>query len=61
VNPGLKPLADPRPFQAQTGAPHAFQVVLNLPREPVDCFKVVQPAFAKAAAGSLSAFPGGRE
>lgn len=27
-------------FQAQTKAPHAFQVVMNLPYEPADCFQV---------------------
>ncbi len=30
-------------FQRQTGAPHAFQAVLNLPYEPADCFRVNHP------------------
>jgi len=35
-------------FQAQTKAPHAFQVVLNLPYEPADCFAVRQPVVVPA-------------
>ena len=35
-------------FQAQTKAPHAFQVVMNLPYEPADCFKVRQPVVVPA-------------
>ena len=38
---GLSP--SPAYFQAQTRAVHAFQVVLNLPYEPADCFKVHHP------------------
>ena len=30
-------------FQAQTKATHAFQVVLSLPYEPADCFRVHRP------------------
>ncbi len=30
-------------FQDQTKAPHAFQVVMNLPYEPADCFKIQRP------------------
>lgn len=30
-------------FQAQTKAPYAFQVVMNLPFEPADCFTGSQP------------------
>jgi uncharacterized protein len=30
-------------FQAQVKAPHAFQVVINLPYEPADCSTVRQP------------------
>lgn len=29
-------------FQGQTAAPHAFQVVLDLPYEAVDCFSVTK-------------------
>ena len=32
-----------RQFQEQTGAPHAFQAVLALPYEPVDCFATGRP------------------
>lgn len=32
-----------RYFQIQTGAPHAFQVVVHMPYEPVDCFKAQRP------------------
>ena len=35
-------------FQGQTGAPHAFQVVLNLPFEAVDCFSVQEPTVVPA-------------
>lgn len=35
-------------FQAQTRAPHAFQVVMHLPYEPADCFKVRQPVVVPA-------------
>jgi len=35
-------------FQAQTKSPHAFQVVMNLPYEPADCFKVRQPVVVPA-------------
>ena len=35
-------------FQAQTKAPHAFQVVINLPYEPADCFKVHRPLVVPA-------------
>jgi predicted AAA+ superfamily ATPase len=35
-------------FQAQTGAAHAFQVVLNLPYEPVSCFGVRHPVAVPA-------------
>jgi uncharacterized protein len=35
-------------FQAQTQAPHAFQVVMNLPYEPADCFKVAHPVVVPA-------------
>lgn len=35
-------------FQAQTKAPHAFQVVINLPYEPADCFAVKQPVVVPA-------------
>lgn len=35
-------------FQAQTKAPHAFQVVLNLPYEPADCFKIGHPVVVPA-------------
>jgi hypothetical protein len=35
-------------FQAQTKAPHAFQVVMNLSYEPADCFKVRQPVVVPA-------------
>jgi len=35
-------------FQAQTKAPHAFQVVLNLPYEPADCFAVRHPVVVPA-------------
>lgn len=37
-----------RYFQAQTKAPHAFQVVLNLPYEPADCFAVRHPVVVPA-------------
>ena len=30
-------------FQGQTKAPHAFQVVMSLPYQPVDCFKGHRP------------------
>jgi hypothetical protein len=35
-------------FQPQTKAPHAFQVVLNLPNEPADCFKAHRPVVVPA-------------
>ena len=35
-------------FQAQTKAPHAFQVVMNLPFESADCFKVQHPTVVPA-------------
>ena len=35
-------------FQAQTKAPHAFQVVMNLPFESADCFQVQHPAIVPA-------------
>ena len=35
-------------FQAQTKASHAFQLVVNLPFEPVDCFSVRQPVLVPA-------------
>lgn len=35
-------------FQAQANASHAFQVVINLPYEPVDCFRVHQPVAVPA-------------
>lgn len=35
-------------FQGQTNAPHAFQVVVNLPYEPADCFKVHRPVVVPA-------------
>ena len=35
-------------FQAQTKAPHAFQVVMNLPFEPADCFAASQPTVVPA-------------
>ena len=30
-------------FQKQTGARHAFQAVLDLPHEPIDCFAHTTP------------------
>jgi predicted AAA+ superfamily ATPase len=35
-------------FQAQTNAPHAFQVVMNLPYQPADCFRVHRPVVVPA-------------
>ena len=35
-------------YQQQTKAPHAFQVVLNLPYEPVDCFTTHRPVVVPA-------------
>ena len=35
-------------FQAATGAPHAFQVVMDHPFEPVDCFSVQRPVVVSA-------------
>ena len=35
-------------YQRQTKAPHAFQVVLNLPYEPADCFTTHRPVVAPA-------------
>jgi uncharacterized protein len=35
-------------FQAQTKAPHAFQVVMNLPFEPADCFLTHPPVVVPA-------------
>jgi len=37
-------------FQAQTRAPHAFQVVIGLPFEPVDCFAARRPVVVSARA-----------
>ena len=35
-------------FQQQTKAPHAFQVVLDLPYEPADCFTDHRPVVVPA-------------
>ena len=35
-------------FQAQVKAPHAFQVVMNLPFKPADCFSIHRPAVVPA-------------
>ena len=35
-------------FQAQTSAPHAFQVVLDLPFQKVDCFTATHPVVVPA-------------
>jgi predicted AAA+ superfamily ATPase len=35
-------------YQQQTKAPHAFQVVLNLPYEPADCFATHRPVVVPA-------------
>lgn len=35
-------------FQAQIKAPHAFQIVMNLPFEPADCFSVHRPVMVPA-------------
>lgn len=35
-------------FQTQTNAPHAFQVVVNLPYESVECFRAHQPVAVPA-------------
>ena len=35
-------------FQQQTKAPHAFQVVLDLPYEPADCFTTRRPVVVPA-------------
>ena len=35
-------------FQTQTKAPHAFQVVINLPYEQANCFEVRQPVVVPA-------------
>jgi hypothetical protein len=35
-------------FQAQTRAPHAFQVVMGLPYEPSDCFGAARPLVVPA-------------
>lgn len=35
-------------FQAQAKASHAFQAVINLPYEPVDCFRAHQPVAVPA-------------
>ncbi len=35
-------------FQSETGAPHALQVVMELPFEGVDCFKAGRPAVVSA-------------
>lgn len=35
-------------FQAQTKAAHAFQVVMGLPFEAADCFRVRQPFIVPA-------------
>ena len=37
-----------RHFQDQTKAAHAFQIVIDLPYEPVDCFAVGRPVVAPA-------------
>lgn len=49
---GPRPLAH---FQEQTRAPHAFQAVVNLPYEQVDCFRVQHPKVvpAKTLLGQL--------
>lgn len=38
----------PAYFQNQTSAPHAFQVVFNMPFEDVDCFKAHKPVVVPA-------------
>ena len=38
----------PAYFQGQTRAPHVFHVVMNLPYEPADCFKVRRPLVVPA-------------
>jgi len=35
-------------FQSETGAPHALQVVMDLPFEQVDCFEAGRPAVVSA-------------
>jgi hypothetical protein len=35
-------------FQSETGAPHAHQVVMDLPFEQVDCFEAGRPAVVSA-------------
>jgi len=35
-------------FQAQTNAQHAFQVVMNLPYQQVDCFRIHRPVVVPA-------------
>jgi hypothetical protein len=35
-------------FQAKTKAPHAFQVVMDLPFEQVDCFQAKRPVVVPA-------------
>jgi len=35
-------------FQEQTKAPHAFQVVVDLPYEPADCFAIHRPVMVPA-------------
>ena len=35
-------------FQTRTKAPHAFQVVIDLPFEPVDCFSAARPVVVPA-------------
>ena len=35
-------------FQQQTKVPHAFQAVVDLPFEPVDCFAVAHPVVVPA-------------
>jgi len=35
-------------FQAQTQAAHAFQVVMDMPFEPVDCFAAGRPCVVPA-------------
>ncbi|HEX4845560.1 MAG TPA: ATP-binding protein [Geothrix sp.] len=37
-----------RHFQEQTGAPHAFQAVIHLPYEAVDCFSMMRPVTVPA-------------
>jgi hypothetical protein len=43
-----------RYFQAATKAPHAFQLVMNMPYEPVDCFAETGRPFLVPARTLLS-------